>query len=76
MADRLIELLENPTLARSFGAAGQQLVEQTGSLDSMVAGYERLISEIYTLKSDRQQANAIRANSRSIAADPAYADRT
>jgi len=76
VANRLIELLENPTLARSFGAAGQRAVEQTGSLDSMVAGYQRLISEIYTLKSDRQQANAIRANSRSIAADSAYADAT
>jgi glycosyltransferase involved in cell wall biosynthesis len=76
VAKRLIELLENPTLARSLGAAGQQLVEQTGSLENMVAGYQRLISEIYTLKSDRQQANSVRSNSRTIAADSAYADAT
>jgi glycosyltransferase involved in cell wall biosynthesis len=76
VANRLIELLENPSLARSFGAAGQRVVEQTGSLDSMVAGYQRLISEIYTRKSDRQQADLVRSNSRSIAADSAYADAT
>ncbi len=76
VADRLIELLENPALARSLGAAGQRAVEKTGSLDSMVAGYERLISEIYTLKSDRQQAESVRGKSRSIAADAAYADAT
>ena len=76
VANRLIELLENPTLARSFGAAGQRAVEQTGSLDSMVAGYQRLISEIYTLKSDRQQANSVRPNPRSVGADSAYADAT
>jgi glycosyltransferase involved in cell wall biosynthesis len=76
VAGRLIELLENPTQARSFGAAGQKLVEQTGSLDSMVAGYQRLLSEIYTRKSDRQQADSVRATSRSIAADSAYADAT
>ena len=76
VADRLIELLENPTLARSLGAAGQRAVEMTGSLDSMVAGYQRLISEIYTLKSDRQQSDSARSNARSTAADAAYADAT
>jgi glycosyltransferase involved in cell wall biosynthesis len=76
VANRLIELLENPTLSRSLGAAGQRAVEKTGSLDSMVAGYQRLISEIYTLKSDRQQADSVRASSRSIASDSAYADAT
>ena len=76
VADRLIELLENPALARSLGTAGQKAVELTGSLDSMVAGYQRLISEIYTLKSDRQQADSVRSNSRSTAADAAYADAT
>ena len=77
VADRLIELLENPTLARSLGAAGQRVVERTGSLDSMVAGYQRLISEIYTLKSDRQQADSrsARIPARSPP-DSAYADAT
>ena len=76
VADRLIELLENPKMARSLGAAGQRIVEQTGSLESMVDGYQRLISEIYTLKSDRQQAAAVRPSVTPITGDTAYADAT
>ena len=76
VAERLIELLEKPQLARTFGAAGQRVVEQTGSLDSMVAGYQQLISEIYTLKSDRQQANSLRSSARTTTVDAAYADFT
>jgi glycosyltransferase involved in cell wall biosynthesis len=50
VAGRLIELLENPALARSMGRAGRQTVVGRWSLDVMVGGYERLISEIYSTK--------------------------
>jgi glycosyltransferase involved in cell wall biosynthesis len=75
VASRLIELLENPVPARSLGAAGQKAVEEKGSLDNMVAGYQQLINKIYTLKSDRQQADALRGAA-ATATNSAYADAT
>jgi glycosyltransferase involved in cell wall biosynthesis len=76
VAERLIELLENPVLARTMGTAGQQLVQQCGSLDSMVAGYQRLLADTYTLKSDRRLAKALRSGNRSATVETNFVDAT
>ena len=76
VAERLVELLENPARARTMGIAGQQTVQQTGSLDAMVGGYQRLINDIYTLKSDRQFAASLRARARSKPVQPGCVDAT
>lgn len=43
LAARLVGLLTDPLEAQRMGAAGRRLVRETGSLDAMVAGYERLL---------------------------------
>jgi glycosyltransferase involved in cell wall biosynthesis len=50
VANRVIELLENPTHARELGLAGQQVVVERWSLEGMVNGYQQLINEIYSDK--------------------------
>lgn len=46
LADRLQRLIDNPELARQFGAAGRQRVVQHYSFDSMVRRYEELYSSL------------------------------
>jgi glycosyltransferase involved in cell wall biosynthesis len=49
-ATRVLHLLSDPSLARSMGAAGRELVVARWSVDAMVEGYERLIESIYERK--------------------------
>ncbi|MBI3838940.1 MAG: glycosyltransferase [Planctomycetia bacterium] len=50
IADRLIQLLGDPELARRLGQGGREAVLDHWSLERMVQGYENLIAEIYTRK--------------------------
>ncbi len=50
VAERLVELLADPPLARSLGEAGRQAVVSRWSLERMVEGYQDLITEIYVRK--------------------------
>jgi len=50
VANRIIELLENPTQAREMGRAGQQVVVERWSLEGMVLGYQQLINDTYSRK--------------------------
>jgi glycosyltransferase involved in cell wall biosynthesis len=54
-AERLVQLLANPTLARSMGQAGREDVVDRWSLERMVAGYEQLLTEIYEAKATAQR---------------------
>lgn len=54
LADRVIELLNEPLLAQRLGEAGRERVVERSSLDVMVGGYERLIAELYRKKTGRQ----------------------
>jgi len=47
MADRVSKLLAAPERRRSMGKSGRQLVLKTGSLDSMVDGYQQMAIELY-----------------------------
>jgi glycosyltransferase involved in cell wall biosynthesis len=50
-SDRVLQLLHAPLMAHSMGIAGRQAVVRNWSLESMVAGYERLIESVYARKS-------------------------
>ena len=50
MAERVVELVNNATLARALGESGRQEVVGHWSLERMVRGYEQLIIEIYQRK--------------------------
>lgn len=49
-ANALAEMLDNSAAARLMGTRGRELVVKTGSLDSMVTGYEQLIRRHYRQK--------------------------
>jgi glycosyltransferase involved in cell wall biosynthesis len=49
-AARWVELFNDQPLRRSMGQAGRNRVVERWSLESMVQGYEELISEIYQRK--------------------------
>jgi glycosyltransferase involved in cell wall biosynthesis len=49
-SERVLELVRNPSLARSLGAAGRQAVVTHWSLDWMVERYEKLVESIYARK--------------------------
>jgi glycosyltransferase involved in cell wall biosynthesis len=48
MTARVLALFRNPGLARAMGRAGREYIQQYGSLETMVGGYEDLIQEIYS----------------------------
>jgi glycosyltransferase involved in cell wall biosynthesis len=48
MTRRVLELFREPSLAQAMGRAGREYVQQYGSLEMMVGGYEDLIQEIYS----------------------------
>jgi glycosyltransferase involved in cell wall biosynthesis len=52
VADRLVQLLGNRSLAREMGQGGQAAVVEHGSLERMVSGYEELLTEIYDCKAN------------------------
>ncbi|MGB7328351.1 MAG: glycosyltransferase [Rubripirellula sp.] len=47
MVDRVNHLLSSPSERQAMGTAGRELVQRTGSLDSMVDGYTQLAIELY-----------------------------
>jgi len=47
LAGRIVQLLQDPLLARSLGQAGRECVVRHWSLERMVEGYERLIEELH-----------------------------
>ena len=47
MAQFIVGLFQDASLAKRLGAEGRRIVEETGSLDSMVTGYTELIEETY-----------------------------
>lgn len=49
-AERILQLLEDRTLAERLGWAGRQRVCERSSLQAMVAGYEQLLSSLYERK--------------------------
>ena len=61
MAERWLELLDNPLEAKSLGAAGRAQVVAHSSLSAMIDGYEQLIEQIYSSKdpSSRTQPEPI-----------------
>jgi len=54
----VLQLLLDPSHATSLGHHGRELVQQTGSLESMIEGYQELIERIFASK--RQPASAYR----------------
>lgn len=50
MAERMLELLTRPNLARHFGRLGREQVAEHSTLAQMVEGYQNLIHEIYLHK--------------------------
>jgi glycosyltransferase involved in cell wall biosynthesis len=50
---RVLQILLDTRHAEQLGRNGRELVERTGSLDSMVCGYQELIEKIYTSKINR-----------------------
>jgi glycosyltransferase involved in cell wall biosynthesis len=57
LSDRVSSLLSNPKQRTAMGVAGRQLVLKTGSLDSMVDGYQRMATQLYDnrVRSHRRQ---------------------
>ncbi len=49
-------LLKSPEKRRRMGVAGREHVCQTGSLDSMVRGYQELLTHLYDVQTQRQIA--------------------
>ncbi len=54
MSHAIKRLLMNTDAAKQMGVSGRMRVIETGSLDSMVRGYENLITRIYDLKVSRE----------------------
>lgn len=57
-ANALAEMLDNPAAAQAMGTRGRELVVKTGSLNSMVTGYEQLIRRLYRQKLSGMQIHA------------------
>lgn len=51
-ARHVLSIFNNPELESTLGSEGRRRVEKSWSLDSMVNGYQDLITGIYRLKSD------------------------
>ena len=47
MTEAVSKLLSNPELSQAMGTAGRKLVRQSGSLESMVEGYQRMAFKLY-----------------------------
>ena len=61
MSRAIEQLLGDPALRRRMGQAGRDLVLRTGSLESMVAGYQNLASSLYDRACPQQSAVAKQA---------------
>ncbi len=53
MVDRVDHLLTHPNDRRAMGITGRELVERTGSLESMVDGYTRLATRLYDARNHK-----------------------
>lgn len=53
LAERITSLIDQPHRAAEIGAAGRQRVRERSSLEVMVEGYERLLSELYEQNTGR-----------------------
>jgi glycosyltransferase involved in cell wall biosynthesis len=51
---RVLQILLDTRHADQLGRNGRELVERTGSLDSMVSGYQELIEKLYASKQSRR----------------------
>ncbi len=60
MAGAVEKLLGDPELGREMGIAGRELVRQTGSLGSMVDGYQRMMAECYDARVEAPRVEAAR----------------
>lgn len=69
MADRVIELLQDPERAAAMGRAGREQVLSRWSIDRTVEGYQKLIAEIYAAKA------AARAPRREVPCDKVEPNR-
>lgn len=56
LAERLVELLEDPQRRAAMGIAGRERVARRWSVDVMVAGYEELIASLYERKTGKRVA--------------------
>ena len=56
MTDAIESLLDSPETRQRMGLAGREHVRQTGSLDSMVQGYQELMTGLYDAQVQRQMA--------------------
>ncbi|WP_372897476.1 glycosyltransferase family 4 protein [Stieleria sp.] len=61
MSQAIEQLLGDPALRRRMGQAGRDLVLRTGSLESMVAGYQNLATSLYD-RACPQQAPVAKAD--------------
>jgi glycosyltransferase involved in cell wall biosynthesis len=66
MAEHLVQLFQNPTLARTMGIAGRESVVLRWSLDQMVRRYEDLIETTYCHQRQPQPSHQAAIWSRSI----------
>jgi glycosyltransferase involved in cell wall biosynthesis len=75
LADQIVTLLNNRTLARRLGTAARERVIAAYSLERMVHGYERLIREVYVSKC--RPVNPVRTTpeGKSETMSPCLADR-
>lgn len=60
-------LLRDPQKRSSMGSQGRELVQSTGSLGSMVTGYQELVQGIFTQKTQRTPRHSARTTDRSFA---------
>ena len=60
-AERVAGLLLDPLRARAWGDAGRKHVVETASLDVMVRGYERLLTDVYQSKTGRAWPGGLEA---------------
>lgn len=67
LADRVCRLLSDPEQRASMGTTGRQLVLNTGSLDSMVDGYQRMATELYDRRAEPVKALTAKTGERSPA---------
>ncbi len=61
VAERLVQLLGNPSVAAQMGQGGRAAVAEHGSLERMVDGYEELLTEIYDRKANRGKRATVSA---------------
>lgn len=55
MCERIAGLLVDDEQRRTMGRAGRELVKQTGSLDSMVDGYQQMAIDLYDQRASKQR---------------------